>query len=499
MFKRRILSFLIVLSLIAPFFYAPYQAKKAEAFLGFGDLVIDIKAMAERIIDGIAMTAAQMVVDRIVASTVEWARNGFEGGPAYVTDRDQYFTDLADGAIGQVIFNDKDLGFLCSPFRESVKVSLINSYYKPQPFQCTITGIGENLEDFYKDFTKGGWDMWFEMTQNPTNNPYGAYLQAKIETTARIAAVTNTKEKELEWNQGYLSWSKCEETNPPAWIETATQVQTGTTYVQAAYDPETGQETLSGRGVSVTGQTLASKSPNPKHIPGKAVGECIRRGPTQTPGTQIKAGLDKVLPSSLEKFISVEHVEQLINAVAAGLLQKYVFGPKGLFSRNNGPETGGGTGDIDGDGIVDGLDADGNGDLDTCYYGGADGNPTSKPCLGSSRAGQSSPAPSEAQCPIPSEPASVCQNVDSSTVLGILNKYRPSNAGITEAIVELNTIYPNARVMEHPVRLDKIDFGGGLIADVIVAAVGGEGEGTGWTFNVECSCGGPAAPVDMTP
>ena len=360
MLKRKFLAFLLIFSLITPFFYLPQQAKRSEAFLGFGDLVIDVKALAERIVDGIAMTTAQIVVDRMVQATVQWAQTGFEGNPAYVVDPTQYFTDIADGVAGQFI-EGSDLAFLCSPFQANIRISLAQQYYESSPFQCTMTEVVGNIDTFLDDFSQGGWDAWFAMTQNPTNNPYGAYLEAKIELDSRIASAVGLQREQLNWNQGFMSWSRCIEINPPP----------------------TNDDGSSG--------TLPSK--NIRHVPGKAVGECIQRGPVETPGATIKSQLDKILPSGLDKLIGVEHVEQLINAFASGLLQRFVFGPKGIFARDNpvGASTGSSASDIDGDGTPDGIDTDNNGTLDVCYFGGENGSPSGKPCLGSSRAGQTQP------------------------------------------------------------------------------------------------------------
>lgn len=359
MFKKLITTLLLV-SIITPFFYLPHQAKKAEAVLGFGDIVIDIKALADRIVDGFAMVIAQQMVDRMVQSTVKWAQSGFEGGPAYATDPKQYFSNLADGVAGDFI-RGTDLGFLCSPFQASIRVSLTQNYYESQPFQCTLTQITGNIEDFYNDFSKGGWDAWFTMTQNPVNNPYGAFLAAKVELDSRVASALNVEQKQLDWNQGFLSWSKCLRTNESA------------EYIDE-WNPETEE---------------FEHIPNPNHQGGKAEGECLARGPTETPGSTIKAQLDKVLPSGLDKLITAQHIDQLVSAFAAGLLQKYVFGPKGIFSKNNSPDAtaSGANPDIDGDHIPDGLDNNGDGQLDICYFGGTTTR-LGPPCLGSREASE---------------------------------------------------------------------------------------------------------------
>mgnify|MGYP001560383010 CR=1 FL=1 len=326
MFKK-LLSFILILSLITPLFYMPRQTKRAEAFLGFGDIVVDIKHLVERISDNFAMILAQQMIDRMVQSSVKWMQSGFEGNPAYVTDPRQFFTDIADQTAGSFI--EKDLGYLCSPFQANIRLSLIQEYYEPQPFQCTLTKVVDNIEGFFDDFSQGGWDAWFSMTQNPTNNPYGAYLKAKIEMDSRIASAVGLQREQLDWNQGFLSWSEC-------------------------------------------------------IVPDPMTGECLARGPVQTPGSTLKAQLDKVLPSGLEKLVTAQHMDQLISGFAAGLLNKYVFGSKGLFASGKSSSGSSNTTtvvnsrlgkiDLDGDGIPDGFDADQDGLLtsltDVCYHGG---------------------------------------------------------------------------------------------------------------------------------
>ncbi len=357
MFKK-FLSVLLIVSVVTPALYLPQQAKKAEAFWGIGDITVDIKALVDRIADGFAMGIAQQMIDHMVQSTVKWAQSGFEGNPAYVTDPKTYFTDLADQTAGQFI-KGSELSMLCSPFQTQIKLSLTQQYYESQPFQCTLTGVVGNIENFLEDFDQGGWEAWFSMTQNPTNNPYGAYLAAKIELDNRIANAVGLKQQELDWNQGFLSWSGCAAKNEDA------------EFVDE-WNPETEE---------------FERIPNPNHVAGKAAGECIERGPTQTPGSTIKTQLDKVLPSGLDKLITAQHLDQLVSSFASGLLTRYVFGSKGLFASNSttsSGSSGGGAGsggnrtgmiDLDGDGIPDGQDSDYDDKLesstDTCLHGGS--------------------------------------------------------------------------------------------------------------------------------
>ncbi len=364
---------LIAVSLFIVFIMAPVQSAHAQFFGGIvHDPILTAVVAAESTrktvkdtADSIAMKIAQIVLERIVSSTVKWAQSGFEGNPAYVTNPQQYFTDLADGIAGNFI-KGSDLAFICSPFQANIRLSLMQEYYEPQPFQCTLSEVTDNIEGFFDDFSQGGWDAWFSMTQNPTNNPYGAYLKARVEMDSRIANAVGLEKDQLNWNQGFLSWKKC----PAKYTVTAAQA------AEWKDNPDIY---------------------NSKGLPYQA-GDCLDDSlkTTATPGTIIKSQLDKVLPSGLEKLVNAQHIEQLIEAFATGVLKRYVFSNKGLFSSDTSDwRSEGGNAlpgvlpggrfeeiDIDRDGIMDGLDSDSDGEPDSCYFGG-ETTPLGPPCKGS--------------------------------------------------------------------------------------------------------------------
>ena len=313
--------------------YSPIFAHRAQAWFL---LTTDIKVLAKTIADGIAMATAQRLVDNTVRSTVNWAQSGFDGNPAYVTDPQQFFLNVGDTVAGDFIGGaSSTLSFLCSPFQTKIRLALRNAYLQEPQYSCSLTGVVQNVDAFYNNFSQGGWDAWFAVTQTSGGNPYDAYLEAKLDLDSRIANTIGLKQDELNRNQGFLSWKACEQYGPP---------QTG-----GIDDP--------GRLDTPTQRCIKEK--------------------TLTPGVTIKEQLDKVLPSGMQKLITVNHVEQLVTAFANGLLNRYVFGSEGLFNRrSHSPTEAGSAGtssvfgvDIDGDGINDLIDTNNDYEIDTCVYG----------------------------------------------------------------------------------------------------------------------------------
>lgn len=159
----------------------------------------------DQIFDCIAWVAANVVLEEITDATLTWINSGFDGNPAYVEDFGGFLKGTADEAAGAFI-DSTDLAFLCSPFQLEIKLALLT---QQQGFRnvsrCTLTDVVENTEDFLAgDFSQGGWQGWFELTQKPQNNPYGAYLLASDELNQRIASAVGEKKTKFEIGRGFL-------------------------------------------------------------------------------------------------------------------------------------------------------------------------------------------------------------------------------------------------------------------------------------------------------
>lgn len=251
---------------------------------------------------GLALALGKLILSEMTAQIVNWIDNGFDGNPAFVTNPGQFFTNIADGLAGEFILGT-DLAFLCSPFKFQIQLALALNYsYKSAGsglrFRCTLTDIIKNIDGFMNDFDKGGWPAWVSMTQNPQNNPYGAYLQADAALSARIAGQQAIEQQKLNWGNGFLSWDTC--TN-----------QDGSSYTQY------------GGGLTVDGTRKAQDE-------GAFFGNG-NKCTTKTPGSVIAGTLQNQLNIPAQQLGLADDLDKIANALMNQLIKQVMGGVGGLL------------------------------------------------------------------------------------------------------------------------------------------------------------------------
>lgn len=162
--------------------------------------------------DAIAWAAANIAIEAITRSAIDWINHGFEGGPVFVTDLRGFLLDLAD-AETSIFIERLGLADLCSPWSLDIRIalSLPTSQFERE-VACTLSDIVANMDAFINgDFSQGGWAGWFELTTKPQNNPYGLYLMTASELDQRIAGTQQEQTQLLSFGSGFFSQTKCEE------------------------------------------------------------------------------------------------------------------------------------------------------------------------------------------------------------------------------------------------------------------------------------------------
>ena len=293
--------------------FVPNAVTSITSFSGF---------MKEYALDTVAWTVVNMVIERVAASTVNWINSGFKGSPAYVTDPEAYFKDLGDKVAGDFIYRDPRLNTLCGPISAKVKIALTSNYINERQWQCTLTDVKGNFEDFMGDFSRGGWDNFFEVTQKQQNNPIGAYMQAQEVLSLQLNSKAETSKMSLGWGTGFLSKKTCAEYSDTV-----------------AGEHITGERQLIGidaEGNEIYGNPIDQVLPD---VPPKCLKEKI-----VTPGSVIEDQLNSVLGSGSRKLEVADEFNEIVSALLNQLVGRVVGGiGSGLRGSSEPSSTGGKT------------------------------------------------------------------------------------------------------------------------------------------------------------
>ncbi|MDO8602055.1 MAG: hypothetical protein Q7R62_02950 [bacterium] len=186
-----------VLNAIARFTGLTLGQKKFE-----WDQTFILEALKKRILD--------MMVDEII----RWIQGG--DSPKFITDWQQFLTDAGNNALGELATRVGAAG-LCQPFKSSILQSLLVP--EPQPFggslygssiTCTLDDIVDNIDDFYEDFSKGGWQAYNSSWQIQ-NNPISVFILTESAKAEAISSAQEAAKLQGLTGGGYLSQQTCHE------------------------------------------------------------------------------------------------------------------------------------------------------------------------------------------------------------------------------------------------------------------------------------------------
>lgn len=176
-------------------------------------------------LDAIFYFIAKVILDQMTASIVQWINSGFKGSPSFVTDPGQFFTNIVDdnfvSLADQIFFGSttSELSqFLCSPFKFDLQIKFALNFSYEQTGgvpnrNCKISQIAGNIKGFENsvneyvngNFKEGGWERWFQMTQNSSSNIIGSDLEVKSAFLKKVGAQKELEAMQLAWGRGFQS------------------------------------------------------------------------------------------------------------------------------------------------------------------------------------------------------------------------------------------------------------------------------------------------------
>ncbi|MFA6269671.1 MAG: hypothetical protein WC657_00460 [Candidatus Paceibacterota bacterium] len=320
---KKINQKIIVLILVITFVFSPLLANKAEA----GIPVIDYTNITKEYgLDGVASMIVNTIIERMSKSVVNWINSGFQGSPAFITNPEAFYTDIGDKVAGQYIFSNPNLNFLCGPIQAKIRLALARNYNPDnQRWQCTLTQVGQNMDNFMDNFDNGGWDNFFELTQRQQNNPIGAYIQAENEMYLQISTRQGTQKEELLQGNGFMSYKECKPGTEIAGGGTEQCFASYQTCLNAG-GPEArnSRVPLCNEAMNTCNKTLGSVQ----------AGDCKESDKiTNTPGSVIESKLNEQLGMGQGRLQAADEINEMVSALLNQLISQVVGGiGKGLRS-----------------------------------------------------------------------------------------------------------------------------------------------------------------------
>ncbi len=171
-------------------------------------------AILARVSYALMYVTINVMLTKMTKDIVGWLDGGAKGSPKITTDFGQLFEDSLDLAAGAVIGDILGLrnGELCNPgFLKGFVVLSLDRVQQPtfrERIRCSFSDIGESLDDFKKDFSKGGWGGWIRYSRR-ANNQIGNLIETQNELRERQIASVKATEEESKTGRGFSAQKVC--------------------------------------------------------------------------------------------------------------------------------------------------------------------------------------------------------------------------------------------------------------------------------------------------
>ena len=231
-------------------------------------------------LDAIAWGMAKAAMNQITSNTISWINSGFEGEPAFVSNPGRFLEGVGEAQFNNYI--DTYLEESDQPFARSVARLVVEDHYGTgDSSEYTLDEYFETDADRERflagDFSKGGWEAWNALTQNPMNNPIGAYTHSSSDATEQAAERREIEQLKLNFGDGFRSLQSCLEKDE--------------------------------------------------------LERCVVQGAIRTPGKIIQNQLTETLGSPLRQLENADELNEILSAVVGNLMNS-VIGSSGLTGSN---------------------------------------------------------------------------------------------------------------------------------------------------------------------
>ncbi len=257
-------------------------------------------------------TLKDVLVHKLIQQTIGWIQGN--GKPKFITNWKSFLGDVANQAGGDFLYriNPK----LCTSFGPMIRVALTPVTTAPDKgITCTLDQVMSNVQDFYDNFSNGGW-IAYGATLQPSNNFFGAYMQASDMLMVEKAQKTQAKESEAKSSSGFLGTKMCTK-----WEYRAPQADpTDPAYISCINQ------------CKLSPVVDCEKECAPQGPPQKV---CVEEK-TTTPGDMVAKALGDLPGAPLQRIVNAQDITALVNALVNAAMSKLVSAAKNIGPDSNG-------------------------------------------------------------------------------------------------------------------------------------------------------------------
>ncbi|TSC68670.1 MAG: hypothetical protein G01um101466_358 [Parcubacteria group bacterium Gr01-1014_66] len=272
-----------------------------------------LKPAVHSTLRAVLFAATQQVVD--------WVQKDGGRNVGFVGNLEQAVRREADIRGGEFLNNLTGINW-CGDIGLFLRLSLSTPGFAREA-ACTLTDIVSNVEDFYLDFTNGGWAAFMQIATRPQNNPAGAYLMAldaKISSeNQRVRAFSDQLQKSFPF-KGFVERKEVCDPLPISSTPGGGLSQGGLS--------------LPIGGTAGSFEAFNNPSPSQARLE-NPTGNCRTEEITRTPGQVVEKALGDALGSGKDYLVNAKDIDEALSAIMTALvdrlLQETVAGGRGFI------------------------------------------------------------------------------------------------------------------------------------------------------------------------
>lgn len=275
------------------------------------------------VLQPLAFVLSGQLMKALTASVMQYVvgkANG-TGIPQFTVDIQRSLRSISDFQKNAYL---RQVSLTNSPFASSIAQALGINYNQSTSlagfWAANQNTLGQNISTYQPGYLSGNWSQggtaaWFQLTTQTQNNPYILYqnTQAQLANVIGpgVGGSSGARMAQLSWGQGFMSWCGASD------ADTKKQTDAGTAYRECMAQGESGD--LCQTVFNAAGGNQGSNGAGGVNPGDPCTKDDGTPGNIQTPGSTIKATLDKVLGGQQDKLVQMGNISAQVNSILGNI------------------------------------------------------------------------------------------------------------------------------------------------------------------------------------